>query len=82
MQKRKNRDINKRLETICETIKNIPNIGLNYIEYISAFIYAISQDTEKYENLINENAPTKYILNELEEELEKIRKKENSQNHL
>ncbi len=79
MQTRKNRDINKRLETICETIKNIPNIGLNYIEYISAFIYAISQDTEKYENLINENAPTKYILNELEAELEKIRKKENSQ---
>ena len=70
--------INEKLEKICEEMKNIPNIGLNYIEYISAFIYAIYQNIEKYEQMIKNKRPVLDILYEIEEELSQIRKKENS----
>ena len=71
-------NIDKKLEEICEAIKSIPNIGLNYIEYFSAFIYAIYQDVERYEKMIKSEMQVQQILNEIENELRRIRIKESS----
>lgn len=73
--------VNRELESISKKLKMIPNIGLKYMEYISALIYAIYEDKKYIKNILSKNMEyidIKYIINGIEDKLNEIRKKEKS----
>lgn len=74
-------DINNKLEQISKRIKEIPNIGLKYMEYISALIYAIYESkiyTKNKEYI--QQLDILYIINTIDYILNKIIEKERSRN--
>lgn len=75
-EKEKQKNINNKLKEICNQLKNIPNIGLNYIEYMSALIYALFET--KIEINIKDEIDTMWLIREIDKELDDIRTRENS----
>ncbi len=70
-------EINKQLQDICIQLKSIPNIGVNYLEYISALIYVLYENRIDFEHILTQNNNIKFILDFIENSLEKIRENEN-----
>ena len=67
--------INKELQEVAEILKTIPDISFNYMEYISALIYAIYENDaiiQKISNNISENI--RLIVYAIDNELIQIRK--------
>ena len=75
-EKEKQKNINNKLKEICNQLKNIPNIGLNYIEYMSALIYALFET--KIEINIKDEIDTMWLIRDIDKELDDIRTRENS----
>ena len=69
--------VNKTLKKISEDLRKIPNIGDNYIDYISALIYAMYYSMQHLKNLL-EIKDTKVIISIIDDALFQIREKENS----
>ena len=55
-------EINKQLQDICIQLKSIPNIGVNYLEYISALIYVLYENRIDFEHILTQNNNIKFIL--------------------
>lgn len=69
-------ELNNQLQNICIQLKNIPNIGINYLEYISALIYAIYENILDFEQILTQNNNMQYILTFIDNKLEQIRNKD------
>ena len=72
------KQVNKKLKEIAMQLKLIDTIGLNYVEYLSALIYAIYEIESEPNNffVIDELI---YTVQSIDEQLYKIRKKEKSE---
>lgn len=69
-------EVNQKLQKISKDLESIPNIGFNYIEYISALIYAMYENRQDWDNLLKINP--EYMLEEMDHTLYAIREKEGS----
>lgn len=72
-------EVNKRLQEISKILKSMDDIRFNYIEYMSAMIYAAYKNKEKFKNvdfIKSEEIP--YIVRMLDGELYQLREKENA----
>lgn len=69
------KEVDEALKEIAKSLRSLPNIGLNYMEYISALIYVIYENERKDIERILEipNA-----MEEIDEAIERIRKNEKS----
>lgn len=72
------KEINSSLQKICEELENIHNINSNYLQYISALIYALYYNS--YYNLLEESESLEIInvFSLINTNLSKIREKEKS----
>lgn len=69
-------EVNNQLQNICIQLKKIQNIGMNYLEYISAIIYVLYEYMLEFEQTLTKNNNMEYILNFIEDKLEQIRRKD------
>lgn len=77
---KKQNEVNDILYNISMKLKDISNIGMNYIEYISALIYVIYENKESFKRVldIKPEKYNNYVLKKIDEGLYDIRIKENS----
>lgn len=72
--------VNKQLYYTSKRLKNIPSIGYNYMQYMSALIYAIYESTEIWkEQLEIRFEDIEYIIEHIDNKLYQIRQKEKAE---
>ena len=75
----KQEEINQRLKKISTRLRSVPNIGNDYMEYISALIYVMYELRENLQYIIENSLKNiHYLIDTIEYELRNIRKKEAS----
>ena len=74
-------EVNKKLLEIARNLKNIPNISLNYMEYMAALIYVMYENRDELNDIIldTEFRNNSYLLRRIDYKLEEIRTKEKSE---
>lgn len=72
------KEVNQRMQEISIQLSYIPNIGNNYIEYISALIYVIYENIDEIQKIIKQDSVS-YTLEYIDKQLENIREKEKSE---
>lgn len=70
--------VNRKMKSIAHKVKSISTIGLNYMEYLSALIYAIYEIEKEPQNFLNTEY-LMYTVQILDEQLYKIRKREKTE---
>lgn len=72
------KEVNQRVQEISIQLSYIPNIGNDYIEYISALIYVLYENIEEIQKVIKQEKVS-YTLEYIDKELENIRGREKSE---
>lgn len=73
------KELNRKLWEICNSLKSIPIIGVDYMEYVSALIYAIYENKKYFKSMLEEwEKDIFYVMNHIDYELDKIRQEEKS----
>lgn len=68
--------VNKKLLAICKKLKSITNISFNYMDYMSALIYVFYSNNRIINQILARNI--KFIIEEIDYELQQIKKEESS----